>query len=700
MADSSNKAMPLRIALLAQAADAAGLSADILASLPAVQHIAVNDDFNAALHTAIQAVNQGQLVQLTLQCKPNEPQQRLLMLSGLAAAKNKIHPHAYLAGFAEGSVNSIEIALTQSRRQKADLSHQQTSETLAADQQFLAFFNMVDNIARRTLNAAGNKNHYWFTEPHKARVASLTLNANTDSESSLVLTQATGLQKAQSLLNASRLFFVLSGLNETALSVQLEQLKQRLADLPNDLAPNDLTPNDKAALIALMAKNLTQFQTDVSSSATSSISLPTIVLQGASITAVLQEISAISNALPKVIAEKSHYKTPAGSCFSPAPNSKGGVTFVYPGVGTVYPGMFREFHQYFPALFAQLEREGNLKEMLQAEKTYGENPAEMTLGELAIAGVGSSYLLTQLLCEEFAVKPDFALGYSKGEASMWASLGVWKNPHALIELTQTSPIFTTAISGKLTAVREAWQLTDAEEITWNSFVVRCDSASIEALLPEFPRAYLAIIQGDTCVLAGCEATCRALLKKLGKRGIAANRVTAMHTTPALSQHSQVTEFYTQPLCDQLPTNIKFISAAGLLPQNQNVPVSIDSQSIANSIADTFCTTLDFTALIRTAREQGARLFVEIGADRQTSTLIDKINRTDNVTTESCTVAANAKGGEDIVTLLKCIAQLITHQIPLSLSPLLQGLEEQVNTLKLRSASSANTIPNTTQGEPV
>ena len=188
MADTSNKAMPLRIALLAQAADAAGLSADILVSLPAIQHIAVDGNFNAALQTAIQAVNQGQLVQLTLQCKPNEPQHRLLMLSGLAAAKNKIHPHAYLAGFAEGSVNSLEIALNQSRRQNADLSHQQTSEILAAEQQFLAFFKMVDDIASRTVKTAGNTNHYWFTEPHKARVASLTFNANSDSESSLVLT--------------------------------------------------------------------------------------------------------------------------------------------------------------------------------------------------------------------------------------------------------------------------------------------------------------------------------------------------------------------------------------------------------------------------------------------------------------------------------------------------------------------------------
>ncbi len=94
-----------------------------------------------------------------------------------------------------------------------------------------------------------------------------------------------------------------------------------------------------------------------------------------------------------------------------------------------------------------------------------------------------------------------------------ASLGgVWKNPHALIKMTQTSPIFTTAISGELTAVREAWQLDDNETITWNSFVVRSEPEAIQTLLPEFPHAYLAIIQGDTCVLAGCENDCRALLK--------------------------------------------------------------------------------------------------------------------------------------------------------------------------------------------
>ncbi|WP_454441862.1 PfaB family protein [Vibrio bathopelagicus] len=676
----TNKAMPLRIALLAQPANAAELSADLLPSFPEMVTVVVDSNFNQALSRAIETVNQGSAVKLCL----DSHSQSLLMLSALNAAQNKIHPHANLAGFAEAldldNGDSVQLTLDIARRPTSDLSHQQQYSALSASQQFDELLNMVNAISSRSL-----PNHYWFTEPNKARVASLTFNDDSPKSTSLILTQATGLQEPKPLLSSERLMFVVSGNEQAELVSQLTSLKAELKCI-SDSADSEL------AIATLMHSNLNHFQS-VQHNADLGAN---IVIQAASIDAALQEITAVENALPKVMADNSQYKTPAGSCFSPKPQSKGGVAFVYPGVGTVYPGMLREFHHHFPQLFARLEREGNLKEMLQAEKTYAEDSQEMSLSELAIAGVGSSYLLTQLLCDEFKVQPDFALGYSKGEASMWASLNVWKKPHALIEMTQTSPIFTTAISGELTAVRQDWQLNGDESIQWNSFVVRSDAQAIEALLPEFPRAYLAIIQGDTCVLAGCENTCRALLKKLGKRGIAANRVTAMHTTPALSQHRQVREFYTQPLFDELPQHIRFISAAGL---PTGAPINIDSDSIALSIADTFCSTLNFTALIQSARQQGARLFVEVGADRQTSTLIDKINRSDNVADQNCTIASNAKGGDDVVTLIKCIGQLITHQIPLSVEPLLQGLEQQMTAAKQVSGVSEGRAVNH-QGELV
>ncbi|MEZ8315838.1 PfaB family protein [Vibrio splendidus] len=673
----TNKAMPLRIALLAQPANAAELSADLSPSLPEMVTVVVDGNFNQALAHAIETVNQGNGVKLCL----DSHSPSLLMLSALTAAQNKIHPHAYLASFADAATeDSIQLALDIARRPATDLSHQRQYSALSASQQFDEFLNMVNAISSRSL-----PNHYWFTEPNKARVAALTFSEENKKSTSLILTQATGLQEPKPLLSNERLMFVVSGNDQAELFSQLASLRDELKYI-SDLADSEL------AIATLMHSNLSHFQ-----SVQHNVDLAAnIVIQAASIDAAIQEITALENALPKVMAENSQYKTPAGSCFSPMPQSKGGVAFVYPGVGTVYPGMLREFHHHFPQLFARLEREGNLKEMLQADKTYAEDSQEMSLSELAIAGVGSSYLLTQLLCDEFKVQPDFALGYSKGEASMWASLNVWKNPHALIEMTQTSPIFTTAISGELTAVRQDWQLNGDESIQWNSFVVRSDAQAIEALLPEFPRAYLAIIQGDTCVLAGCESTCRALLKKLGKRGIAANRVTAMHTTPALSQHSQVRDFYTQPLFDELPKHIRFISAAGL-PTGE--PINIDSDSIALSIADTFCSTLDFTALIQSARQQGARLFVEVGADRQTSTLIDKINRSDNVADQYCTIASNAKGGDDVVTLIKCIGQLITHQIPLSVEPLIQGLEQQITAAKQLSGVSQGSAVNH-QGELV
>ncbi|MEZ8620356.1 PfaB family protein [Vibrio splendidus] len=681
----TNKAMPLRIALLAQPANAAELSADLLSSFPEMVSVVVDGNFNQALNRAIETVNQGTAVKLCL----DSHSPSLLMLSALNAAQNKIHPHANLAGFTEalnlGNGESVQLALDMSRRPASNLSHQQQYSVLSASQQFDELLNMVNAISSRSLPSYSFPSHYWFTEPNKARVAALTFSEENQKSTSLILTQATGLREPKPLLSSERLMFVVSGNDQAELVSQLTSLREELKCV-NESADREL------AIASVMHSNLSHFQ-----SVQHNVDLgANIVIQAASIEAALQEITAIENALPKVMGDNSHYKTPAGSCFSPKPQSKGGVAFVYPGVGTVYPGMLREFHHHFPQLFARLEREGNLKEMLQAEKTYAEDSQEMSLSELAIAGVGSSYLLSQLLCDEFKVQPDFALGYSKGEASMWASLNVWKNPHALIEMTQTSPIFTTAISGELTAVRQDWQLNGDESIQWNSFVVRSDAQAIETLLPEFPRAYLAIIQGDTCVLAGCESTCRALLKKLGKRGIAANRVTAMHTTPALSQHSQVQEFYTQPLFDELPKHIRFISASGL---PTGAPINIDSDSIALSIADTFCSTLDFTALIQSARQQGARLFVEVGADRQTSTLIDKINRSDNVADQYCTIASNAKGGDDVVTLIKCIGQLITHQIPLSVEPLIQGLEQQITAAKQLSGLSQGSAVNH-QGELV
>ena len=657
----------------------------------------------ALLGQAITAIEQGKLVELKFN-DGNLPQS-LYLLDGLRAAKLRLHAHAFIAGFAAGNETTdvenaatvANAALAAAKRSPAQtVQHQTIANTL--NEAFVALRQGVTALAARTqaplkgttdIKQTNNTNHqagYWFSDQHQARVLCLNLVAKTSHQAdesrnlsqSLVLTQGTQLAAPKALVDENRLFVPISG-------DSINELKAKLFQLLNSL---DIGAPDTSFASHQLAFWFERYDANAPLA---------LVLMAASIDDLKLEAKAMLTALENdaIRHHGQHFKTPAGSCFTAKPLGDAGLTFVYPGVGTVYANMFNNLHEYFPALYHQLEREGDLSAMLQSPQIYAadvKTAAGMNLSQQAISGVGASYLFTKLLTQVFNIKPKMALGYSMGEAAMWASLDVWQTPHGMINATENSDIFNHAISGELTAVRRAWQLADDEAIVWNSFVVRADSHEIKALLPEFPRAYLAITQGDTCVIAGCEASCKALLAKLGKRGIAANRVTAMHTAPAMLVHGQVQDFYTQALkpealepealkaaAQDLP--IRFISAA------QTAPVIVDSHSIGRAIADTFCSPLDFSALIQNATEQGARLFVEVGADRQTSTLIDKISlahasqSTANAATAA--IACNAKGADAITSLLKCLAQLISHRVPLSLAPLIQPLS--ANAAPLSSA---------------
>ncbi len=678
----------------------------------------------------------------------------LYLLNGLLAAQLHLHAEAYISALAQikpeiaEETNTVErclnSAFTLAKRDctQAVNCYAQASN-LASQLNVLA--QAVEALSHRTLagitpmldatDAAQlteqqakkpttlAENGYWFTKPHQARVLSLNLLGNllgkppqASTAQSLILTQGTRLFP-QPLLNANRLFIPISGNTLESLTVQLSQLIDSL-DLSANFPNTDwLSSQGSDWFVHYQAKDELA-----------------LVLMAGSLEELMQEAKAM-----RVYIEKTQqspapaptqtpalmpsanlaFKTPSGSYFTPTPLGDTGLTFVYPGVGTVYPNMFSDLHGYFPELYRELEREGDLAAMLQAEAIYHsaayaksavdvKDAADMSLSQLAISGVGASYLFSRLLTRVFNIQPQLALGYSMGEAAMWASLDIWQTPHALINATQNSAIFNQEISGPLLAVRRDWQLSEDAPLVWNSFLVRASRAEINAMLPDFPRVYLAIEQGDTCIIAGCEASCLQLLVRLGKRGIASNKVTAMHTPPSQSQHSAIQGFYTLGLkANACESQVRFISAA------QQSAVNIDSQSIAKSIADTFCAPLNFTALINTAYNQGARLFVEVGADRQTSTLIDKIGRqlelgADGTQTQGqpiLAMACNAKGSDTITCLLKCLAQLICHRVPLSLAPLIPQSADKARAKTIAphsaSASALGHFSNVFQeGEPL
>lgn len=381
--------------------------------------------------------------------------------------------------------------------------------------------------------------------------------------------------------------------------------------------------------------------------------------------------------------------TPNGSVFCAKPLGPARLCFVYPGVGTAYHGMLGALKQAFPKSYADFEAAATAENValstllptaLSDKGEAAPSPAPtMTLAEQAVAGVGASVLLTQILRREFKLCPAFAIGYSMGEAAMFAANGVWDKPFALVKPTLESRIFSEQISGALTAVRQEWQLDARDAIGWNSFLLRIDTGSITPLLqnPAYSRVYLAIRQGPSCVLAGDEAQCRALIKALGKRGVAANRVTAMHTPAALRVKPELTAFYDRPLSGELeqPQPI-YISAGNEQPLK---PASLERKQIAETIATCFSQPLDVESLLQRARKHGAQLFLEVGADSQTSSIIQAMagkQLSSDIKAFGCD--RKHSGAADNKALLKALARLISHRVPLATAALYPQLARPDN----------------------
>ncbi len=649
--------------------------------------------------------------------------QRLLLLSAVDAAQARLHPQALLQALSHGTHKPQQ--LLKHAWQQAKRPEPEERDTLFLDQplQLEQLCLQLEAFAKRRLTQkmAGL--------PFQGK--SLALASNSPAMA-LILSQGTALSGScdetalsDSCLNSSGVSGLASGKESTSgLCTQGAPwlLPLTLIASPKTLLSEAQTALQQAqsrlsqsmsthALAHWLTDELKTLEQSFSDTAPEGGEYYSLVLIGRDATELIAESELLLGQLQKItsLAELPELEliTPNGSVFCAKPLGPARLCFVYPGVGTAYHGMLSALKQAFPRSHADFEAAATAENValstllptalsdisytsalsdasnettLSDKEEATPSPAPtMTLAEQAVAGVGASVLLTQILRREFKLRPAFAIGYSMGEAAMFAANGVWDKPFALVKPTLESRIFSEQISGALTAVRQEWQLDARDAIGWNSFLLRIDADSITPLLqkPAYSRVYLAIRQGPSCVLAGDEAQCRALIKALGKRGVAANRVTAMHTPAALRVKPELTAFYNRPLSGELeqPQPI-YISAGSEQPLK---PARLERKQIAETIATCFSQPLDVESLLQRARKHGAQLFLEVGADSQTSSIIQAMagkQLSSDIKAFGCD--RKHSGAADNKALLKALARLISHRVPLATAALYPQLARPDN----------------------
>jgi len=393
---------------------------------------------------------------------------------------------------------------------------------------------------------------------------------------------------------------------------------------------------------------------------------------------IVREIEFMQKHLPDTFKKGTELKTPKGSYFTPDP--LGGdktVAFVYPGVGSAYVGLGQDLFHLFPAVYDKVSQmTTDCGEIFKEREIYPRSREPLTEDDkwklelrlrrdtTTIAKCGLSFfgLYTMVLRDCFKVTPHYAFGYCQGETGMMASLGVWTNPLELTETHTTSPTFRDRLHGELTAVRDYWGMEGSEvssrEKIWDSYTLQAAPEAVKRSIEKEERVYLTMVNTpDEVVIAGDPESCLRIIKGLGCKHYPLGLRMALHADPARLEYDRLVDLYTLPVNEK--PDIKFYSTSCYKP------IPIRSKSVAHSIAKAFSQTVDFPRLVNETYQDGARIFIEIGSRKFCSNLIDKILED----RPHLAIPTNVKGVKDQASLVRILAQLVSHRVPVDLTPL-------------------------------
>lgn len=398
-------------------------------------------------------------------------------------------------------------------------------------------------------------------------------------------------------------------------------------------------------------------------------------------TELRREISFALRGIIGAFEKQMDWQTPLGSYFTPEPlGEQGEIAFVYPGAFNSYIGVGRDLFYLFPELYEHIAgtisdvglavREKLLYprswEALSKEQV-ADLEASLTADPIAMLSSGTSLavLYTLILSETFAVQPSAAFGYSLGENSMMFATGVWVNGDEIRARLEDSALFRTRLSGPQNAVREHWGLPrESEDYCddgfWSSYVLMASPEIVREHLLNEKYIYLTHINTPRqVVIAGDSESCRRVITSLGCSSLKAPFNYALHCEPMCSEYDALVELHN--------CHVNAVPDVALYSAADYAPLCLEQKIIARKIANTLCTCLDFPRLINSVYEDGARLFIELGAGSNCSKWIQQVLKGKPHTAMSI----NRHGVDDFTSIARVLARLCSHRVSVDLSPLIK-----------------------------
>ena len=395
-----------------------------------------------------------------------------------------------------------------------------------------------------------------------------------------------------------------------------------------------------------------------------------------------EEIRQAQKAISSCFENGKDWQTPSGSYFTTEPLGEAGIAFVYPGGFNSYVGSGSSLFEMDPELHQRIRTfSSNIKTLLHPEFIFPQTnriQSEEELKELQQkfydspnpmfeSGISSAVLATQVMREAFGIEPKAAFGYSMGEVSMLFSLGVWGSMDPMSKVLNASPLFLERIAGPMNSVREHWKLKDDEyqnEALWSWHTLRVEPEKVEKALNQRDRVYLVLINTPKeVVIAGEPRTCQSLIDELQCESHQIPVTDVVHCAPVQSEYEEIKKVHTNLVVDR--PDIDFYSAADY------TTTELDSEILADNIARYYGRTVDFSKLVEEVFRSGARIFIDMGPRSSCARWISENleNR------RHLSLGVNRRGMDDRQMILRTLASLVSHRVPVKLESLFPKPEE-------------------------
>lgn len=280
---------------------------------------------------------------------------------------------------------------------------------------------------------------------------------------------------------------------------------------------------------------------------------------------------------------------------------EGEVAFAFAGAGAAYAGMGGDLLAHLPQLANRLAGRSS---RLATALGWAFDPAHgpPSVREQLWGASALSQLHVELTTGVLGLRPDAWLGYSSGETNALVAAGTWRDPDALMQAMDDSRLVEHWLGGDFAAIAAAWQ----RPVQWTSWTIAAPLAEIRAAVAAVERVHVAIVNGDhEALIAGDAEGCATVVERLGAaRCLQLDYPLAVHVPELAAVASDWLALHRRPT--HAPSSGRIYSTA------TGKAYAPDRESCARAILAQADRMLDLRPLIRTAWDDGIRVFVEHG----------------------------------------------------------------------------------------